>query len=169
MQPRSSTAHAAPMVRLAAIAAGLAQSLPLEPIELSGDGDRSYARLLSTDLYEAWLIVWSPAADLELHDHGGSIGAFHVASGSLVEEYTDLDRPAPLQRLVLEPGVTREVPILRVHRVNNPGPLTAVSVHVYSPPLSSMTFYDCAPGSLAPTRTDAVGEAGPEPVMQAPR
>ncbi|MGH2719214.1 MAG: cysteine dioxygenase [Actinomycetota bacterium] len=164
MTPRSTTPDVPPMARLAAIASGLAQSLALEPYELAGEGARSYARLLSTDLYEAWLIVWSHAADLELHDHGGSIGAFHVASGSLVEEYTDLDTVAPLQTLALEPGTTREVPLLRVHRVFNPGPATAVSVHVYSPPLRSMTFYETSRGLLAPARTELVGEDSPEPL-----
>jgi hypothetical protein len=29
-----------------------------------------------------------------------------------------------------------------VHEVWNPGPSDAMSVHVYSPPLSTMTFFD---------------------------
>ena len=160
----SPAAGRASEAQLVAIAEGLAQSLPIEPFELTGDGRRSYARLLASDLYEAWLIVWSSAADLELHDHGGSLGTFHVAAGSLVEDYTDLDTAAPLQTARLGPGDTRVVPVLRVHRVFNPGPEEAVSVHVYSPPLRSMTFYDGVNGFfLAPVRTELVDEAAPEP------
>jgi hypothetical protein len=33
-----------------------------------------------------------------------------------------------------------------VHDVGNPGPAVATSLHVYSPPLSTMTFYEDATG-----------------------
>ena len=122
-----------------------------------------FARLLQTPAYEAWLIAWETAADLELHDHGGSRGAFHVIKGPLVEAHTDLADPAPLRTLPIGTGEGRQVPATRIHRVWNPGPRGAVSVHVYSPPLSSMTFYDDRRDAfLAPLRTDAV-EGVPEP------
>ena len=166
---------------LADIAAGLASSFQadvrLEPfvssmpeardafaeIEWQGRDLRRFARLLHTPAYEAWLIAWETAADLELHDHGGSQGAFHVVEGALVEAHTDLADPAPLRTLPIGTGEDRQVPATRVHRVWNPGPSRAVSVHVYSPPLSSMTFYDDRPDAfLVPLRTDAV-EGAPEP------
>ena len=31
---------------------------------------RRYRRLLGTELYDAWLIEWSPSSGLELHDQG---------------------------------------------------------------------------------------------------
>jgi hypothetical protein len=40
----------------------------------------------------------------------------------------------------------------RIHGVWNPGPANALSVHVYSPPLTAMTFYD--PRLLTPLRTE---------------
>jgi hypothetical protein len=154
---------------LADIAAGLACSIAaggqdeFEEAERE-DGDlRRFARLLHTPAYEAWLIAWEAAADLELHDHGGSQGAFHVVEGALVEAHSDLADRAPLQTLVLGPGEGRDVTPTRVHRVWNPGPARAVSVHVYSPPLTSMTFYDDQPGTfLAPLRT-AIVQGAPEP------
>ena len=124
---------------------------------------RSFARLLHTPAYEAWLIAWETAADLELHDHGGSRGAFHVVEGALVEAHTDLADPKPLRTLPIGTGEDRQVPATRVHRVWNPGPSRAVSVHVYSPPLRSMTFYDDRRDAfLVPLRTDAL-EGAPEP------
>ena len=42
--------------------------------------------LLSTDLYDAWLIHWPAGTGLEPHDHGGSTGAFAVVSGVLDED-----------------------------------------------------------------------------------
>jgi hypothetical protein len=134
-----------------------------EEIEWHAGDLRRFTRLLHTPAYEAWLIAWQAAADLELHDHGGSQGAFHVVEGALVEAYTDLTEPAPLRILPIGTGEGRQVPATRVHRVGSPGPGRAVSVHVYSPPLSSMTFYDDRPDAfLVPLRTDAV-VGPPEP------
>jgi hypothetical protein len=158
---------------LADIAAGLASSFKteagaeargaFEEIEWQGGELRRFARLLHTPAYEAWLIAWDAAADLELHDHGGSQGAFHVVEGVLVEAYTDLADPLPLRTLPVGTGEERQVPVTRVHRVWNPWPGRAVSVHVYSPPLSSMTFYDDQPEAfLVPLRTDTI-EGAPEP------
>jgi len=175
-----STFEALGLGMLADIAAGLASSfgagvraqpflsfMPkardvFEETEWQGGDLRRFARLLHTPAYEAWLIAWEAAADLELHDHGGSRGAFHVIKGPLVEAHTDLADPAPLRTLPIGTGEGRQVPATRIHRVWNPGPRRAVSVHVYSPPLSSMTFYDDRRDAfLAPLRTDAV-EGAPE-------
>ena len=150
---------------LADIAAGLASSfradVRAEPFTSSNL--RRFARLLHTPAYEAWLIGWEAPADLDLHDHGGSQGAFHVVEGTLVEAHTDLVDPAPLRTLPIGTGEGRQVTATRVHRVWNPGPSRAVSVHVYSPPLRSMTFYDDRPDAfLVPLRTNAV-EGVPEP------
>jgi hypothetical protein len=148
---------------LADIAAGLACSVgPAGPggpegAELEGGDLRRFTRLLHTPAYEAWLIAWEPAADLGLHDHGGSQGSFHVAGGRLVEAHSDLDDRAPLQTLTIGAGEGRGVTTTRVHRVWNPGPERAVSVHVYSPPLNAMTFYDDRAATfLTPLRTDLV-------------
>ena len=148
---------------LTAIAARLAASLTPGAVPLKGEGRRRFARLLETAAYEAWLISWAPAADLDLHDHGGSEGAFHVVEGGLVEAYTDLERPGPLKTLALRAGRGRRVTASRVHRVWNPGPREAMSVHVYSPPLTIMTFFDDHPDRfLAPLRTESV-HGSPEP------
>lgn len=142
---------------LAAIAAGLALSPTSVGVELQGDGARRYARLLHTAGYDAWLVEWDPAAELGLHDHGGSIGAFHVVEGALIEAYSDLTLPHPIEHLRVPAGGGRHITASRVHRVWNPGPGTAVSVHVYSPPLTTMTFFDDHPDRfLSPLRTETV-------------
>ena len=46
---------------------------------------RWYARLAITDDHEAWLLSWLPGQSTDLHDHGGSAGAFAVVSGTLTE------------------------------------------------------------------------------------
>jgi hypothetical protein len=139
---------------LEVIAAGLAQtSLGIDPVWTPGTR-RRYACLLDTALYDAWLIEWSPSSGLELHDHGGSHGVVAVAAGTLVETYTDLQGRHPLYTRLVAGGEIFSVPATRVHEVSNPGPGEARSVHVYSPPLREMTFYDHRSGSfLSPLST----------------
>lgn len=145
---------------LEAMACGLAQAHACSPAGADGegssddwviDGGRRYTRLLGTDLYDAWLIEWGQGSELDLHDHGGSTAAICVVRGTLIEYFVDLPAgppPAqigpehPLRTTVLQPGAVHTVPSNRVHSVGNPGPARAASVHVYSPPLGEMQFFD---------------------------
>ncbi len=125
---------------LAAIAAGLAAVTV--PWEL-GPGDipttRRFHRVLATDAYEAWVICWPSGESLDMHDHGGSAGAFSVVSGELDEATIEAG-----VRVVqtFTPGETAAFGASRVHAVANRGGTVATSVHVYSPPLSSMMYYE---------------------------
>ncbi len=139
-----------PSAMLTSIATGLAAVVT--PADLDLDDDRAYLRLLTTDAYEAWLIAWAPGGSLDLHDHGGSAGAVAVVDGELLERYTDRLRPLPLRTNRVRARETLTVGPTRVHGMWNPGPTNALSVHVYSPPLSTMTFYD--PRLLTPVRTE---------------
>ncbi|HWE55377.1 MAG TPA: cysteine dioxygenase family protein [Acidimicrobiales bacterium] len=99
---------------------------------------RSGAKLVGTDDYEVWLLCWPQGTSVSPHDHGRSAGAFAVVAGEL----TELRWPAG--RLVarrLDPGQVVAVPCGTVHDVISPAGL-AYSVHAYSPPLSTMSFYD---------------------------
>jgi Cysteine dioxygenase type I len=133
---------------LRVIATGLAQAVPGPSHDWTQGRRRRYTRLLGSPLCDAWLIHWSAAADLELHDHGGSQGVVVVAGGRLVETYTDLQRAHPLRTQMVERGGALAISASRVHGVSNPGPGDALSVHVYSPPLREMTFFDHRPGSF---------------------
>ena len=125
---------------LDAIAAGLATAaaaVPLDEVEPS----RSYRRVLATSAYDAWVIRWAPSADLELHDHGGSRGVVHVVEGELLERYADLATSAVVRTRTVAAGTSIAISPTTVHGVANLGPADALSVHVYSPPLSTMTYY----------------------------
>jgi hypothetical protein len=132
---------------LGAIASGLARSGPESDLEWTEGTRRRYTRIVDTLVYDAWLIEWSPASSLELHDHGGSQGFVAVTAGTLVETHTDLARRHPLRTRIVGSGESLAIPPDRVHELSNPGPSDAVSVHVYSPPLREMTFYDHRPAS----------------------
>lgn len=142
-------------IALAAMAEGLASVVTGESVPLLPGMTRSYAKLLSTADYEVWLIAWARAGALDLHDHGGSSGVVWVVEGALVETYSDLAERQPLRSVTIGAGRSVAVPATRVHEVWNPGPKPALSVHVYSPPISTMTFYDHRSESfLSPMRTD---------------
>lgn len=139
---------------LVSIAQGLAASTFAVDAPVPPAGDRAFERLLSTPAYEAWVISWSPGARLELHDHGGSLAAVHVVAGTLTEQVVDKrDRSVITRGLPADTTVT--VPSRHAHAVRNLGDVDAVSVHVYSPPLEAMAFFDSTEGgAFQATRTE---------------
>jgi Cysteine dioxygenase type I len=125
---------------LAAIASGLAAvTLPWEVGHVEAPTERRYMRVLSTDAYEAWVICWPVGGSLDLHDHGGSAGAFSVVSGEL-DEATVVGNETVVRSYAA--GETASFGSSRVHAVANRSSTATTSVHVYSPPLSSMVYYE---------------------------
>jgi mannose-6-phosphate isomerase-like protein (cupin superfamily) len=100
--------------------------------------DRTGLRLLASDDHDAWLLSWPPGTSVTPHDHGDSTGVFTVVQGELIELRRRRD-------LKWRPRVVRarqvvQVPAGTVHDVR--ANTQTLSVHVYSPPLTSMSFYD---------------------------
>ncbi len=118
---------------------------------------RWYTRIAVAEDHEAWLLTWLPGQATDLHDHGGCAGAFHVVSGELTEQ-TVRRLPVPgLTSRRYRAGATRPFGARHVHRVVNAGVVPAISLHVYSPALTSMTRYRFEDGAL---RTAVVERAG---------
>jgi hypothetical protein len=116
--------------------------------------DRWFVRLHGDDEVDVWLISWVPGHRTELHDHGGSLGAATLLSGSLDEFRWDGER---MRCRRLKAGDQAGFPLGWVHDVvwAPPGPRTSVtslagpqapslSVHAYSPPLTVMSYYEVA-------------------------
>ncbi|GIG01759.1 cysteine dioxygenase [Catellatospora citrea] len=119
---------------------------------------RWYHRLLAGFGVEAWLLTWLPGQETDLHDHGGSAGAFVVVSGALTERtVTGADGSAALTGRVLTAGAARQFGEHHVHQIVNAGPEPAVSVHVYGPELTSMTRYQLQHGRLLVAAVDRAG------------
>jgi predicted metal-dependent enzyme (double-stranded beta helix superfamily) len=106
-------------------------------------GERFYVRLEQGDGYEVWLLTWLPGQQTGFHDHGESSGAFLVVSGGLTETAVVTGKPEPLGR-TLPPGTARLFGPHYVHDVRNDSTEPAVSIHAYSPPLSSMRRFEVA-------------------------
>jgi mannose-6-phosphate isomerase-like protein (cupin superfamily) len=153
------SSHSGEEPLVSVIAAGLAAvSMPWELTSETSTTERTYELLLATDTYDAWLIHWPVGTGLEAHDHGGSTGAFAVVSGVLDE---DVERDGETVTRRVRAGQSIAFGGDHVHAVVNRGATGATSVHVYSPPLSSMSFYrESADGGSEIDRVDDVFAAG---------
>ncbi len=112
---------------------------------------RWFTRIDGDEELDVWLISWVPGHSTELHDHGGSLGALTVVSGSLNEFRWD---GRSLRRRRLDAGDQAGFPLGWVHDVvwaprPVPEPATTdlrvqptLSVHAYSPPLTAMSYYE---------------------------
>lgn len=113
---------------------------------------RWFLRLSAHDGFDTWLIGWDSHQGVDLHDHGGSAGAFYVVEGELLETSTAPAYGGKVQEQQLVAGTGRAFGPGHVHRVVNPSATPATSIHVYSPPLVSMDFY-AAEGTTPLERT----------------
>lgn len=108
---------------------------------------RWFTRIHGDEELDIWLISWVPGHHTELHDHGGSLGALTVVSGSLTEFRWD---GRALRRRRLDAGDQAGFPLGWVHDVvwaPRPVPVSgparpSLSVHAYSPPLTAMSYYE---------------------------
>ena len=120
------------------------------------EAERWFTRVHGDEELDVWLISWVPGRATELHDHGGSLGALTVLSGSLNEFRWD---GRGLRRRRLDAGDQAGFPLGWVHdvvwapwAVAGPVPAPAstikrpveptLSVHAYSPPLTAMSYYE---------------------------
>ena len=128
------------LATLADIALGLGRVEDLWRPYVSHDPlSRTSVRMVATEAYEVWLLGWTAAQRVELHDHGGARAAFVVLEGELDELTLG---PTGVTRERLGPGSVGTVEAGVVHDVVNAGRDNATSLHVYSAPLETMTFYD---------------------------
>lgn len=104
---------------------------------------------------EVWLLTWLPGQCTEVHDHGGSAGAFTVVEGELTEETF---AGGTATGTLLAAGSGRRFGAHHVHRVANLGQRPAVSIHVYGPALTTMTQYRVEDGKLVVAAIERAGE-----------
>jgi predicted metal-dependent enzyme (double-stranded beta helix superfamily) len=117
-------------------------------VRLDPEG-RWYERIQAGEGWEVWLISWLPGQSTGFHDHGSSTGAFGVVWGALDECFLPAGSGGTVVHRVSS-GEVRAFGARYAHDVRNPADgSVAVSVHAYSPPLSTMTRYDLTPSGLA--------------------
>ena len=142
------------------------------------EAQRWHQRLYRDRRVDLWLISWLPSQGTQLHDHGGSAGAFTVLSGELSEAiyqpgvaprgWSAAPRPAGGPALVERRRISGSgvgFGPRYVHDVRNLSQAPAASVHAYSPPLSSMGFYDLDEAGVL-RKLVSMRTEDPEPVMR---
>jgi predicted metal-dependent enzyme (double-stranded beta helix superfamily) len=135
-------------------AQGLARHAPMWR-DLGRPQRRHWELLAAADEVEAWVIAWPPGGAIEFHDHGASSGAVVVTAGQLTESevFAGPDGSAVVHTRELVAGASVVFGTGHLHDLVNRSESPAVSVHVYAPRLTEMTFYDITDGRLAVGRT----------------
>jgi hypothetical protein len=112
-----------------------------EDLVLDDERSRRWMLLFRNLAYEVKLLTWERDQSSDWHDHGGSSGAFAVTSGVLLERHRGDDHVGVVsghfgvgQFGAFGPDYVHDI----VHGAGTP----AVSIHVYSPPLSARTLYE---------------------------
>jgi mannose-6-phosphate isomerase-like protein (cupin superfamily) len=100
---------------------------------------RVYDQIWDDDEANAWVICWSADQDTGFHDHDESAAGIAVVSGRVREDRLRISGP-PLER-EFGAGTTFTVPPVAIHRVLHAGDRPAVTIHVYSPPLTRTGAY----------------------------
>jgi hypothetical protein len=142
MTARPTTVAPLSLAELASLTSSVADDVRAGLHEVHADLEsRWHVRLRCDDEVDVWLISWTQEQGTQLHDHGGSSGAFTVVSGTLSEAVW-----TPGAEVLTETSRAEGDSVLfgehYVHDVRNVHAETAVSVHAYSPPLSQMNYYD---------------------------
>jgi hypothetical protein len=113
-----------------------------------------WVKLESSPDLQIWLLSWPAGTHNEWHDHGESVGAFQVVSGTLLEQ-TSIRHRREFRTLIAGEG--RSFEQNHLHHLANVRGGTALSVHVYAPRLAATTRYAITPTGL---QSMVVGKAG---------
>jgi hypothetical protein len=134
---------------------------PLEPDECAAMARRAAALVSVTTLGRAetvaWLNVMPEPRDTGYHDHDGSAAGICVIEGSVTNEGLPLGGPRRPRHY--GPGDSFSLPGSAIHRMHHDA--GAITIHVYSPPLHSIGYYEIVGGLLQRT-PGPPDEASPE-------
>ena len=108
------------------------------------NGARVYEQIWEDEDVNAWIICWSRDQDTGFHDHDESAAGIVVISGHVREDRMRLG--APPRTRVAGRGDTLGVPAAAIHRVLHAGESPSVTLHAYSPPLTTTGAYRIGPG-----------------------
>jgi hypothetical protein len=116
----------------------------IDAAALARSGSGSFELLWRNDHSEAWLHTWWEARDTGFHDHGGSCVGVFVIEGRAANEALTVGGP----RKISSYGAGEAFAFRSdgIHRMDHEA--GAVTVHVYSPPISSIGHYELVDGEL---------------------
>lgn len=130
---------------------------------LDRKGEGSFALLWRNEHSEAWLNQWWEPRDTGFHDHGGSCVGVYVLEGRARAEGLVVN--GPRRAIDYRAGEWFSAPATGIHRMEHePG---AVTIHVYSPPISTIGHYDVVDGELRRTPGPPDEVSPPSPGLSA--
>jgi Cysteine dioxygenase type I len=111
---------------------------------------RFYAQLYRDANIDVWLICWMDSQDTGYHDHDISSGAVYVVEGLLHEDYLYRGADGWVRELTRErrAGTGFHFDGASIHGMRHAGGPPATSIHVYSPALWRMGWYEPGEGGL---------------------
>jgi Cysteine dioxygenase type I len=126
----------------AALARAAAALVDITALDRQGGG--SFELLWRNEHSEGWLNTWWEARDTGFHDHGGSCVGVYVVEGRARAEALVVGGGRRVVEHVA--GESFSSPATAIHRMDHePG---AVTIHVYSPPLTTIGHYEVVDGEL---------------------
>jgi hypothetical protein len=115
----------------------------IDPAVLAGRGNTAVT-LWHDEHSVAWLNVIPESRDTGYHDHDGSAVGVYVIAGRVTNEGLPVGGPRRIHRY--GPGDSYSVPGSGIHRMDHEA--GAITVHVYSPPLHAIGYYEVVDGLL---------------------
>ena len=120
----------------------------IEPGRLDRSGPGEAVLLWRDEHSEAWLNLWWQPRDTGYHDHTGSCVGVCVIEGRAWNEPLTIGEPPKAREY--GPGETFWFPGEGIHRMDHQA--GAVTIHVYSPPVRAIGYYDLHDGQLRRTQ-----------------
>jgi cysteine dioxygenase len=110
------------------------------------ESNKSYGKSLmySNKYYDIYLICWKPNQKSLIHDHPENGCLLKVLKGELIEEIYEKidDKFKKIRRNIMSEGnISYQEGKSGLHKVLNNSKNKSISLHIYSPPNSKMTFY----------------------------
>jgi predicted metal-dependent enzyme (double-stranded beta helix superfamily) len=108
------------------------------------DPNERYFLQLYRDVHvDVWLICWLNAQDTGFHDHDLSSGAVYVVEGVLAEDRFHFDEEHLRTTVRERPAASVfDFDASYIHCMRHAGVAPATSIHVYSPALWRMGYYE---------------------------
>jgi len=114
---------------------------------------RHFVQLYRDANVDVWLICWLDTQDTGYHDHDLSSGAVHVVEGTLYEDYFYRDAAGWIDVRTRErvAGSVFDFDGSSIHGMRHADGPPATSIHVYSPALWRMGYYESGEDGLRRT------------------
>jgi hypothetical protein len=129
----------------------------LDPAVLSRARTGGSVMLWHDEHSVSWLNVMPERRDTGYHDHDGSAVGVYVIEGSVTNEGLPIGGPRRVRRF--GPGGSFSFPGSGIHRMDHDA--GSITIHVYSPPLRAIGYYEVVEGLLQRT-PGPPDEASPE-------